>query len=132
MTEIEDKKKKLMKVNDPTTMMAGGIDVDAELHKLAYNLKVLTELKALCGFEVVKLEQHYNQRTMQLATEYSQEFLSGLGIVRSDKFKYIKMVLNQEYADLENMRIKSKYFSEIWDTYQEWINIYKKTRLLGE
>jgi len=128
---IDSKKKALVKVTDPTEIFKGMIEIDSELHKLAKNLKILAELEYLAGNEAVRLEQIVNQRTLELATEWTKDRLEEIGIVRSDKFKYVKSILNQEYTDLENMRLKYKYFKDIRDTYQEWINVYKKTRTVA-
>jgi hypothetical protein len=38
-------------------------------------------------------------------------------------------MLHKEESELERMRAQYKYFFDMYDTYKEWINIYKKTRV---
>jgi len=126
--ELEEKESKLLEIKNPQDILAATVDVDMEMHKLAYNIKILSQLKRLAGEEAVRLEREYNKRTMEKAKELTEEQLKAMGIVRSDRFKLIKTMLYDEYADLENMRVKAKYFGDMRDTYIEWIMVYKKTR----
>lgn len=130
--DIESRKKNLVMVADPQEVFKGSIEIDEQLHRLAKNLKILAELEYLAGTESVRLEQIVNQKTLENAQYWTKDKLEEIGIVRSDKFKYIKTILHQEYTDLESMRLKYKYFRDIRDTYIEWINVYKKTRTIAE
>ena len=132
LKQIESKKRLLVQVADPTEVFKGSVEIDAELHKLSKNLKILAELEYLAGSEKVRLEQVYNKKTMELAKELSVDKLNDIGVVRSNKFKYIASVLNQERADVDTMALKYKYFRDIRDTYIEWINVFKKTRTVAE
>jgi len=132
IAEIESKKKNLVPIADPQEVFKGSIEIDEQLHRLAKNLKLLAELEYLAGQEMVRLEQIYNRKTMELARELTTDKLEEIGIVKSNKFKYINASLHQEEADVENMRLKYKYFKDIRNTYVEWCNIYKKTRTIAE
>lgn len=132
LKQIESRKKQLVEVADPTTVLKGSIEIDSELHKLAKNLKVLTDLEFIAGNESIRLEKEYNKKTMELAIELTVEKLEELAVVKSNKFKYIKFKLHQEESDMETMKAKHKYFKNMRETYTEWGNIYKKTRYVGD
>ncbi len=131
MKLMDEKKKKLLGVRNPVDMLAGSIDIDVELFKLAQNMKILLSIKYLAGTEATRFEKEYNYATMNLATTMTKEDLDKIGVVKSDKFKYIKTLLAEEYEQWETMKHKYRYFCDMYDCYGEWIMIYKKTRLLG-
>ena len=132
LKQIESKRRQLVQVEDPTEIFKGMVEIDHEMHKLAKNLKILAELEYLAGNEKVRLEQVYNRKTMEMARQLNESELKKLGVVKSNKFKYISSALNQERADVDVMALKYKYFRDIRDTYIEWVNIYKKTRTVAE
>ncbi|MDA8087746.1 MAG: hypothetical protein M0Z75_13710 [Nitrospiraceae bacterium] len=127
--QIEEQEHKLVLVKNPTEVIAGSTDVDDQLFKLAVNIQVLTELKLLAGTEAVQLEQAYNQATNKMACDLTEDVLEAVGIVKSDKFKHIKFMLHEESARLDRMKAQYRYFADLYDTYKEWIQIYKKIRL---
>lgn len=132
LQDIDSKKKNLVPVADPQEVFKGSVEIDEQLHKLAKNLKILAELEYLAGTEMVRLEQIYNRKTMEMARELNSEKLEEIGVVKSNKFKFINASLHQEESDVESMRLKYKYFKDIRNTYVEWCNIYKKTRTVAE
>lgn len=121
----------MLKVADPIRLHPGSVDIDRELYKLAHNLNALTYHKAVVGQEVVDLDYKIANRSAELAELYTEEELARIGTVRSDKFKLIKYKLASLHAEAEKTRLKYKYYCDLWETYREWVNIYKKTRSLG-
>jgi hypothetical protein len=99
--QLDSNEQELVTVNDPTSVHGATTDVDQELYKLMLNMQVLAELKKIAGEESVRLEQQYNKCALQYANTLTAERLTSLGIVRSDKFKYIKMLLHEKYALVE-------------------------------
>jgi len=132
LKQIDSKRKMLVNVSDPEEVFKGSVEIDHEMHKLSKNLKILAELEYLAGTEKVRLEQIYNRKTMEMAKQLTGDQLEILGVVKSNKFKYIASALNQERADVDSMNLKYKYFRDIRETYVEWINTYKKTRAVAE
>lgn len=132
LQDIEDKKKRLVQVADPQEVFKGSIEIDEQLHKLAKNLKILADLEYTAGVEKVRLEQIHNKKTMEMAKELTADKLEEIGVVKSNKFKFIAAALHQEESDVENMKLKHKYFRDIRETYIEWVNVYKKTRTVAE
>lgn len=118
----------LYEIADPTEIEAGTTDVDAELYKLAYNIKALVELKRTAGSEAVRLEAEYNRLTREKVKELTAESLKKISVTKSDKFKYIGLLLIDEKRELEEMKNTARYFGDLYKTYVEWINVYKKTR----
>lgn len=126
--ELEAGQKRLVPVRDPITIQPASIDIDQELFKLAKNCKTLVSLECIAGIEAVRLEKEYNKSTYDQALEWNEMRLEEVGVVKSNKFKFIKTILGDQYALLEEMRLKHKYFRDMRETYVEWINVYKKTR----
>lgn len=130
IARLKAKRSTLVEVRDPQTVPPGTTDVDDELFKLAKNLHILTDCILEAGTEKIRLEHTYNKKTMEHASTLSEEDLKAIGIVRSDKFKYIKSLLADEYAACERVRNIEKYFQNMMETYKEWVNIYKKVRAM--
>lgn len=122
---------KLVPVRRLMDLPPAGDEIDSELHKLGYNIKIFSKLALISGQEVIKLESEYKRMTLEHANSLVGENLSKVGLVRSNKFKYIQMLLHREEEQMEMMRAKYKYFRQMYDTYVEWINILKKTRSEG-
>lgn len=119
----------LVDVRSPREFKPGQIDIDAELFKLAHNLKVLTKRIMDCGSLCVELEHKYNKCQLDIGINMSESELATLGIVKSDRFKIAKLKCADEKKALDEMQNKYRYFVNMKDTYQEWVNVYKKTRL---
>ncbi|KKN30674.1 hypothetical protein LCGC14_0831830 [marine sediment metagenome] len=127
--QIDAKRTELILVANPMDVMAGSIDIDAELHKLSHNLKILVNLIYLSGSESTMLKQIYYRGRFDMMRSVTKEELKDLGVVPSQKDQFVKTALHQERADWENMEHQRKYFDNTYTTYVERINVYKKTRL---
>ncbi len=130
MSEITEET--LLQVEDPTSIHPGSIDIDTELFKLAHNLRALAHLKPVAGRKVIQFEYEISKQSAELAISITGEQLTAFEIVKSDKFKLIKYQLADLYRDAELAKIEYRYFCDMWATYHEWVNIYKKTRVLDE
>ena len=120
-------KDELIIVKDPTSIAPGSIDIDEQLYKLAHNLRALAHLKFTAGTVVAQAEYQIASKSAAMAINITDDEMQG--VVKSDKFKLIKYRLAELYRDAELARIKYRYLCDMWSTYHEWINIYKKSRV---
>lgn len=128
LKQIDEKETTLMEVANPNHVQPASIEIDSQLGRLAHNLSVLAKVKLIAGTEYVWLDRLYKKRKMELSIELDDEKLKSLALVRSTKWDYIRAALYEESGVRDEMKAKVQYFSDMWETYREWVNIYKKIR----
>jgi hypothetical protein len=127
---IDRYEKKLPVIADSLDVLSGSVEIDVELHKLGTALRVLTRLIYVSGKEEARLKNDYYKKKYELAIGLNKEKLDELGIVKSNKFEFIKSSLYNEMKLHDEMSAMRRRFENTFNTYQELIMIYKKTRTI--
>lgn len=130
--EIQKRKQRIIPVSAPTQLKPGSIEIDHELFKLAENLKILNECIYLCGIETNRKKHDYQMRYLKELNKIDEEEMDNIGITKSLKDKVAKLRSSEDEKSYEKTKNQLKYFQGVYATYIEWMNLYKKVRMLGE
>ncbi len=128
--KLEEQTKKLLKIKPAIEIEPGDVEIDHEIHKIVYNLEILSNIIALCGEERAKAKYDLYKAQETLAEAITESELKIMGVVKSNKFELIKRKTAKEAMDLETWENRELFFKNRFKVYQEYLMAYKKTRSL--
>jgi len=113
-------------VANPQNVSGDDAEIHTQLRALAQNLEVYSRLRYKCGARTALLEKDYSEKTLVAAQDLTEAKRDALAINKQSKFTYIKNLLSPEQFAIDENKNLYRYFDDMRETTQEFINIYKK------
>lgn len=126
--EIKNLKTYLLDPKDPRAVQSGDSEVDEQIAVCAKNLSVYARLEVKAAAHLSILEKEYSDAYLASMIEYNDERLEAICATRSQKEKLVRAELAEQQRRIDETNSARKYFSRMWETMNEWIQVYKKFR----